>query len=94
MENRTENMRGIAAEIESMIRKYSRRQDIAIRYEAPDADSISGYTDFQRRYHGIVTGDEYFMVADPDGLLYTVNVTGDSLMTAASELMALAARKF
>lgn len=94
MESRTKDMCGIAAQIEEMVNKYSRRDDIRIRYSLVDADNISKYSDWQRRYYGIVIGDEYFMIADHEGLLYMVNVTGDSLMTAAGELMDLAARKF
>ena len=51
---------------------------------------------WDRSYHHITPGDEYFWIFDgvTGDLLYTVNVTGDSVLTAASELMNLLARKF
>lgn len=57
-------------------------------------------TEWERKYHQIVRNDEYFWIWNTDTgdqpweLLYAVNVTGDSLVTAASELMNLLARKF
>lgn len=92
--SRTENMRDIAGRIENMIFHYGRRQDITVRYTKIGDGNIYRYNDFQRRYHGILTGNEYFMIEEPGALLYAVNVTGDSLMTAAAELMALVGKKF
>lgn len=53
-------------------------------------------TEWERKYHQIVRNDEYFWIWEREtgDLLYTINVTGDSLVTAASELMNLLARKF
>lgn len=93
MTQRHQALKDIAARIESMIRAHGRRHDITIRFTRIGEGNINRYTDFQRQYHRIVTGDEYFMIDDPDGLLYAVNVSGDSNMTAASELMELVSRK-
>ena len=51
---------------------------------------------WERQYHHLVPGGEYFWIWEREtgDLLYTVNVTGDSVLTAASELMDLLARKF
>lgn len=53
-------------------------------------------TEWERRYHTVISGDEYFWIWEREtgDLLYTINVTGDSVLTAASELMNLLARKF
>lgn len=53
-------------------------------------------TEWERQYHQIVRNDEYFWIWEREtgDLLYTINVTGDSVLTAASELMNLLARKF
>lgn len=53
-------------------------------------------TEWERKHHQIVRNDEYFWIWEREtgDLLYTVNVTGDSVLTAASELMNLLARKF
>ena len=52
------------------------------------------FSDWDRQYHGIIDGEEYFFVYDNNHLLYVINVTGDSTLTAMSELMELLARKF
>jgi hypothetical protein len=93
MTQRHQALKDIAARIESMIRAHGRRNDIKIRFTRIGEGNINRYTDFQREYHGIISGDEYFMIDDPDGLLYAVNVSGDSNMTAAAELMELVSRK-
>ena len=53
-------------------------------------------TEWERKHHQIVRNDEYFWIWEREtgDLLYTINVTGDSVLTAASELMNLLARKF
>lgn len=99
---REESMRDIAQRIEDIVRRYGRRDDIAITYDRLTNESIAEFTDFQRRYHSLNTGEEYFFVwetpnpddVDPRALLYCVIVTGDSLLTAAGELMELVSRKF
>ena len=95
---RKEEMTRLAAHLTALVRNFGRRSDIQIRYDKPDRETIDNYTDFQQRYHGILTGNEYFMVYEEEEdrlcLLYVVNVTFDSALCAAYELMELAHRKF
>ena len=57
--------------------------------------SIHNFTDWERKYFGIGNGGEYFFIwEDEEYLLYVVDVTGDSVLTALSELMNLIGRKF
>ena len=99
---RDDKLRDIAQRIEDITRLYGRRADIAITYDRLTDESIQEFTDFQRSYYSLITGDELFFVwetpcpndVDPRSLLYTVNVTSDSLLTAAGELMNLVSRKF
>lgn len=91
---RTESLNDIAGTIEEMIRRHGRRKDITVTFEEPTAESLRKFSDFQLRYFALRAGEEYFFVWEPDGLLYAVNVTGDSLLTAAWELMDLVSRKF
>ena len=58
--------------------------------------SIHNFTEWEQRYFHIMTGEEYFFIWDEeeDRLLYVVNVTGDSVLTALSELMNLIGKKF
>ena len=82
---------------------YARpERNLGISYVKPNAETIERFTDWQRRRNHIYAGGEYFLVWDysPDwetdepDLLYAVDVSADSLLTAASELMNLVSRKF
>lgn len=99
---RIENLSEIAIEAEKLIRRFGRRNDIAVTFCKLTDESISEFNSWDRKRFGMMDGEECFFVwetsrpnvPDPSGLLYVVNVTGDSLLTAASELINLASRKF
>ena len=83
--------------------KYVRpERNLGITYIKPNAETIEQFSVWRRMYYHINTGSEYFLVWDysPDGemdepdLLYSVDVSADSLLTAAHELMDLIAKKF
>lgn len=59
-------------------------------------NSIANFTEWEQQYFHIMTGEEYFFIWNEheDHLLYVINVTGDSVLTALSELMNLIGRKF
>lgn len=68
---------------------------IEIEYRRETSESVNEYTDWTRSYFEIFPGQEYFYVRRKFGpLLYAVNVSADSVLTAASELMQLLAAKF
>lgn len=92
---RTESLNDIAGTIEEMIRRHGRRNDITITFKKLDErEDRDKFTPFQMRYFQLMECEEYFFIRDPEDLLYAVNVTGDSLLTAAWELMDLVSRKF
>lgn len=99
---RIESLYHIAIETEKLIRSFGRRKDIAVTFSRLTNETIEEFSAWDRKRFVLLPGDEYFFiwetcrpdVPDPDGLLYVVNVTADSLLTAASELMNLASRKF
>ena len=68
-----------------------------IMYRVPDAEWLSLFMSpyDQRRFH-LMPGEEYFFIfeRETDYLLYVVDVTADSTLTAISELVNLLARKF
>lgn len=97
------HMQCVADDIGTMIRQYGsdkeQRRHIVITYQVLTPESIATFTDFQRRYHGLLPGEEVFIIWDEvdkkaSDLLYVVNVTGDSILTAGCELMTLVAKKF
>ena len=66
-----------------------------IRYAMETEETLSRFSDFDREYFRLLPGEEYFYVMRRNGdLLYVVNVTCDSPLTAFSELTQLIARKF
>ena len=92
---RETEMKKLAEYGESIVREFGYRKDIIIGYIRPDEKTIGQYTDYQRRHFHIHTGDEYFLIWEKGAhLLYVVDVTADSALTAASELMNLVCRKF
>ena len=93
---REAEMKKLAEYGKSMIREFGRRKDIIVTYDCPDSKTISRYTEYQRKYHQITTGSEYFLFWEEETmhLLYVKDVTADSALTAAAEMMWLAAKKF
>lgn len=82
--------------IQSMMRRTRPDMPLNIDLVCLNEHNIQGFTDFERRYHGLLTGEKFITIreAADNYLLYAVNVTGDSILTAVGELMNLIARKF
>lgn len=93
---REAEMKKLAEYGKSLIREFGRRKDIIVTYDRPDDDTISRYTEYQQQYHQIMAGNEYFLFWEEETmhLLYVKDVTADSALTAAAEMMWLAAKKF
>lgn len=93
---REKAMKKLAEYGKSLIREFGRRKDIIVTYDRPDSETISRYTEYQRQYHHITTDSEYFLFWEEETmhLLYVKDVTADSALTAAAEMMWLAAKKF
>ena len=95
-------MQRIANYAVNMLHLARPKRDIRIEYIMPDEASINRFTQWQREKLHIRPHDEYYLVWDdsPDwntdkpDLLYAVNVSIDSLLTAANELLDLLSRKF
>ena len=102
MDHRTEQMERVATQMETIVKENGRRNDIAITYCEMDAESIADFTEWERDRNELFIGHEYFLIwevpdpyaIDPFHLLYAVNVSADSVLTAVSELMNLVSRKF
>lgn len=93
---RAADLMDIGYRLQELTSIYGRRT-ISVTYLEMTPENISRFTDWDKRYHGLHTGEEYYFIYandEPDHLLYVVNVTSDSLTTAAYELMDLLARKF
>lgn len=75
---------------------YAGHEHISITYGKETEESIKALKPWDVQRFGILSGEELFMVWDDrtGDLLYVVNVTADSMLTAVSELMNLLARKF
>ena len=93
---REAEMKKLAEYGKSMIREFGCRKDIIVTYDRPNSETISRYTEYQRKHHQILTGSEYFLFWEEETmhLLYVKDVTADSALTAAAEMMWMAAKKF
>ena len=93
---REAEMKKLAEYGKSLVREFGRRKDIIITYDRPTEETISRYTEYQQEYHRIHTGNEYFLFWEEETmhLLYVKDVSADSALTAAAEMMWLAAKKF
>lgn len=95
---RKDSLNRIAVQIENMIKDYGRRTDILVSFTQPGEADLKQFSDWENKYFGLRPNEEYFMIYEKIDieyhLLYVVNVTADSLLTAAQELMDLVASKF
>lgn len=101
-EARAFEMQNVADIALKLLKTVRPERNLGIAYVKPTAETIEQFTDWQRTRNHINTGSEYFLVwdyspdwetDDPD-LLYAVDVSADSLLTAAWELFRLLSKKF
>ena len=82
--------------VERILKQARPDKKLELTYTRETSQTVNSFTDFQRQYFGIRPREEYIYVFDLEtgDLLYAVNVTADSVLTAISELMDLLSRKF
>lgn len=91
---RAQRMQVVADHITTMIHTFTASADVTVSYENITAAEIAKMDEWTRMEHHFLPDEEYFLVYLGKKLLYTVNVSCDAPLTAASELMDLVARKF
>lgn len=93
---RTERMDELLGHVNEILNRIHPGRGLGIVYVKMDDAKLSWFTEWNRKYFALHTGEEYFMVYEDDGktLLYVVNITADSDMTALDELFRLLGRKF
>ena len=65
-----------------------------IEYMRMGKDTLDTFGSFEVNYHGLLLNEEYIMIFDETGLLYAINVTGNSVLYTLKELMDKCADKF
>lgn len=70
---------------------YVRPNNWEIIYCKPDEINLS---EWKREYLQLIDNEDYFFVAIDGEVMYAVNVTGDSTLTAVQELVTKLASKF
>lgn len=104
---REERLESIGFDMETMVNVYCIDDEIEITYHKLKAGDEAAYTEWtKQRFHLQFGGSEYFFIyrlekqespsteERKSQLLYVVNITADSYLTAAKELMTLLANKF
>lgn len=89
--NKTEQILFATKKIEEILEHVRPNNGWEIAYDIPEHVSL---TDWDRHYLNLINGDEYFFIYVNSELLYAVNVTGDSVLTAIYELIDKLAKKF
>lgn len=94
--SKIEKMTEVLTHVSEIMKIANPTKKIHFEYAKEDSESVKRFSDFHRKYHGILPGMEFVYVYDDEfgGLLYAVNVTADSVLTATYELMELISRKF
>lgn len=101
--DKREKMWAALLPVKELLRIFNaeKSQKWEIAYLKVDLGNIDNFTEWQKQYHGIREGDEYFFVWErPDmttgapTLLYVLNVSCESVPYAISELMQLIGDKF
>ena len=81
--------------IQEMLHVINPEKQWTIKYFYPkDMNDFMPYSPWDVQRHHLFVHDEYFLILDDNGILYAVNVTGDSVLTAVEELMLLLSKKF
>lgn len=91
MSEKTKKMISCMEKIKEILNIIQPGNDWAIVYSTPENMPLD---DWSRKYHQLINGDDYFFIYVNKDLLYTVNVTCDSILTAIHELVAKLAAKF
>lgn len=91
MSNKTNQILFCAKKIESMLEYIRPNNGWEIAYDIPEHVNL---TEWDRHYHNLYDGEDYFFVFVNGKLLYAINVTGDSVLTAVQELITKLAAKF
>lgn len=89
---KADHMRFIAQSVTAMVNRLIDRP-IEITYRKETKESLKDYTEWAVQRFRLYPGGEFFYVWRGE-LLYAVDVTADSYLTGADELMRLLARKF
>lgn len=92
IDKKTLDLQQIAIDVEKMVNRFI-QEAISITYEQLTEGSMA-FDAWQAKYFGLEPGGEYFFITRQHHLLYAVNVSSDSILTAASELMDKIAKKF
>lgn len=91
MSNKTEQILFATSKIEEILEHIRPNNGWEITYDKPEHMNL---TDWDRKYLQLINGEDYFFLFVDSKLLYAVNVTGDSVITAIYELVAKLAAKF
>ena len=91
MSNKTELIMFAVSKIEEILEHIRPNNGWEIAYDIPEHISL---TDWDRKYLNLVDGENYFFIYVDSKLLYAVNVTCDSVLTAIQELVTKLSAKF
>jgi len=89
--SKTEQINFAIQKVQEILNIIRPENNWKITYSTPENIEVS---DWDRTYHGLINKEDYFFIWIGQKLHYTVNVTGDSVLTAIQELINKLALKF
>ena len=95
--SRDERMNELLEHVNSILHRIHPKRELWVDYIKLDDENIKRFSDWTCQRLGLLTGLEYMIVSEGihmENVLYAVNVSADSELTAMYELFDLLSRKF
>ncbi len=95
--SRDERMNELLEHVNSIMHRIHPKRELWVDYIKFDDENIKRFSDWTCQRLGLLTGLEYMIVSEGthmENVLYAVNVSADSELTAMYELFDLLSRKF
>ena len=95
--SRRERMNELLVHVNQIMHRIYPDRELWVDYVKPDEESIKTFSDWTQKRLGILTGAEYLIVSEGpsmESVLYAVNISADSELTAMDELFHLLSYKF
>lgn len=94
---RDERMDELLEHVNSIMHRLLPKRELWVDYIKLDDENIKRFSDWTRERLGLLTGTEYLIISEGshmESVLYAVNITADSELTAMDELFHLLSYKF
>lgn len=95
--SRAERMNELCTHVNEILHRIHPDRELWVDYVKPDEETIKNFSDWTQRRLNILVGLEYLIVSEGarmESVLYAVDISADSELTAMDELFHLMSYKF